>query len=136
MSIVVAGVGELCTVDVFPIVASEPKGPAVCAFRLPAGSVWEVHADEQEAAWPQDIQIVADRADDCIEVKITVSPPNDFLLICYLRYGADQRTVRVRAHEGIRVLLDGQPRHELVGYRLDQPGGPERDPSFRRLDNG
>src|SRR5215471_7385603 len=137
MSIVVMGLSpDLLSLDFFLVPPDAPHGYGTVDLHVPEGSVWEIRADEQEDLFPESVHTTPDRDDACVQVTLRVEEPNDFILIAYLTWKEERRTIRVRASEGFTVVLDGTSKHVFDGYALSASGGPEKVPGWRPIDNG
>jgi len=132
MSITVRMPGaEPVEIDCYTYPPDAGRGHGTLYVDLPSGTMFQVDADEGEAAWPQQVRVSATREDTCVEVRLEVAAPNDWPMAVWVRWAGDSEVIRVPAGKGAYFLLDGVPRRQWGGFSLEHPGGPEHDPAWQ-----
>jgi hypothetical protein len=130
MSIVVDGMASPLIVDLYPLAAhAAARGRATLLVHLPKDTIFHVTADPVRHGWVQ-TSVHADREDHCVAVSLAISSKETYPCTMVVKLGEDDEVIRFSAREGAGCVLDGVPKHVWVGWDLEHPGDPSRDPAW------
>jgi hypothetical protein len=129
VSIAIEGMKDLVSVDLYPLARTPAdRGRASLKITIPEGTVYHLVEDRARHDWVW--TDVGTREDGCVAVDLEVVAKESYPLTMVVTWGQDQEVVRGPCEERFHLVLDGLPKRVWKGFSLEEPGGPERDPSF------